>query len=266
MTPKLIADVEQEPMLNKNLPMIRKEKIRSMGFFPLVHKGKLLGKMIVYYTQPHHFSVGELHLAETIGRDVAFSIYEKNEQLKLVSEKEFSDSIINSLPGIFYVWDKDLKILRWNMHFEEVSGYQHDEISGMNPILFIAEEDREFIIGKIRNVLSSGSARAEGNLFTKDKRKIPYFFTAVKVTLNGQTCIVGNGIDISERKNSEQALIESELRYRSLINQANDLIILSDEHANIIEINEVVKSLLGYKRDEVIGKSSLQYYSDEEVE
>lgn len=266
MTPKLIPDVEQEEMVKSNLPMIRKEGIRSMGFFPLTHQGKLLGKLIVYFEHAHYFSVGELHLIETISRDVAFSLYEKKEQLKLISEKEFTDSIINSLPGIFYVWNKDLKILRWNKHFEEISGYLPEEITSRSPLDFVTARDRKHITDRIRMVFQKGQARAEANLLTKDGREIPYVFSAVLVKLNGETCIVGNGIDISERKKAELTLQESELRYRSLINQANDLIILSDENMNILEVNEIVKSLLGYSRENVIGKKTEDFIADGEFD
>jgi PAS domain S-box-containing protein len=48
-------------------------------------------------------------------------------------EKRFSDLIINSLPGIFYLIDDRGRFLRWNKHIEEVSEYSDEEISKMSP-------------------------------------------------------------------------------------------------------------------------------------
>ena len=54
----------------------------------------------------------------------------------LAREKTFSESIIDSLPGIFYFFDNKGKFLRWNKNLEKISEYSTQEISKMIPLDF----------------------------------------------------------------------------------------------------------------------------------
>jgi PAS domain S-box-containing protein len=60
---------------------------------------------------------------------------------KIMLERQFTESLINSLPGVMYVFDQLGHFKRWNKNFETVTGYSSDQISNMNPIDFIALED-----------------------------------------------------------------------------------------------------------------------------
>ncbi len=45
-------------------------------------------------------------------------------------EQTFSTAMIETIPGILYLYDDRLRFLRWNRRLEEVSGYTHEEIGG----------------------------------------------------------------------------------------------------------------------------------------
>src|ERR1019366_432102 len=60
---------------------------------------------------------GQFYFA-SFGRDISES---KRAEDQIINEKKLSDSIINSLPGIFYLYDKNRKFLRWNKNFEIIS-------------------------------------------------------------------------------------------------------------------------------------------------
>ena len=68
-----IADVEQDPTLAAYSEIFRKEKIRALGFVPLVHH-KLLGKFMIYSAEPRVFSDHEVQLAEAIAVHVAQAV------------------------------------------------------------------------------------------------------------------------------------------------------------------------------------------------
>jgi PAS domain-containing protein len=59
--------------------------------------------------------------------------------MKLLKEKNLSDSIINSLPGVFYLVTEQGKFLRWNKNFEEVTQYNASEIALLTPMDFFVE-------------------------------------------------------------------------------------------------------------------------------
>ena len=85
-TPQLVlvsdvADVELDAAL-KNV--IEKEGIRSLVFIPVVYEKRLLGKFMVYFNAPHHFTPDEMRPAQTIAWQIAFAIERErgSEQLK----------------------------------------------------------------------------------------------------------------------------------------------------------------------------------------
>jgi PAS domain S-box-containing protein len=133
------------------------------------------------------------------------------------SEKLFSDTMIESMPGILYFYDDQGRFLRWNRNFETVSGYSGAEIARMHPLDFFAGTDHRPLQERIAEVFAQGESSIEAPFLSKDGRTTPYFFTGRRVLFEGKTCLVGVGIDISERKRAEAALQRSEQRFRSTL-------------------------------------------------
>ncbi|HVF98048.1 MAG TPA: PAS domain S-box protein, partial [Flavisolibacter sp.] len=97
-------------------------------------------------------------------------------QHQLEKEKELSDSIINSLPGLFYLFTKEGRYVRWNRLLEIISGYPAQEISKMNPLNLIAEENRNTVQVAINRTFNDGEAAIEADLLTREGKKIPFYF------------------------------------------------------------------------------------------
>jgi PAS domain S-box-containing protein len=72
--PICIDDVRTEKFDAPLRDAITRERIRSMTFLPITYEGRLLGKFMVYYDAPHHFTSEELQPAQTIVTQVAFAI------------------------------------------------------------------------------------------------------------------------------------------------------------------------------------------------
>ncbi|MCP4642964.1 MAG: PAS domain-containing protein, partial [bacterium] len=98
----------------------------------------------------------------------------------LRDEKLFADTALNSLPGLFYVFDSEGRFLRWNNNLATVSGYTDKEIAGMAALDFFADEGRETAREAVREAFVSGEHSMENDLFTKSGEKIPHFFTGVR--------------------------------------------------------------------------------------
>ena len=130
----------------------------------------------------------------------------KKAEEQIIKEKELSDSIINSLPGIFYLFDAHRKLLRWNKNFENVSGYDAKEIVLVKPIDFYEGEGRQLVQENFTKVMLEGKSQFEANFVTKTGEKIAYFFTGLLVYYEGEPCLLGTGIDITLRKKAEQEI------------------------------------------------------------
>lgn len=153
-------------------------------------------------------------------RDISERIRIQNEILK---EKNLSASIINSLPGIFYLYAEQGGFQRWNKNFEYVSGYQPHEIEQMKAEEFFDEDEKQMMQQKVEQVFTTGMADAEAHFYTKDKRKIPYYFNGWRVMFDGKVCLIGVGIDITEKRKAEQELHRSHNDIRRLASHLNKI-------------------------------------------
>ncbi|MFN8254037.1 MAG: PAS domain S-box protein, partial [Ferruginibacter sp.] len=146
-------------------------------------------------------------------RDISDRVRANNEILK---EKNLSDSIINSLPGVFYLYSYDWKFIRWNRNFEERTGYSSTEIEKMHPLEFFSPDDHLDITDKIKNVFVTGEEKAEIMVSTKTGDRFPYFLTGKLIDYEGKPSLLGIGFDISERLKAQEEVRQTNEQLRLL--------------------------------------------------
>lgn len=128
----------------------------------------------------------------------------KQTAAKLRKEKDYSEQMINALPGLFYQIDSDGAFVKWNSNFETVSGYSASEMGELSPLDLFMGEDKKAIGQSIREVFSTGFANVDANFLTKDKRLLPYYFTGKRVYIDTTPSIIGMGVDVSKLKEAEE--------------------------------------------------------------
>lgn len=147
-------------------------------------------------------------------RDVS---HKKKIEAQIQKAREFSDKIIDSLPGVFYLIELgSTKLIRWNERLQLATGYSTQEIAEKDFIEFINPADREMVMQKIENAFLIGQENVETNLLTKYGKTIPFYFTAMAIEIEGEPFLIGNGIDISARINAEEKLQKSFLQIQLL--------------------------------------------------
>jgi PAS domain S-box-containing protein len=126
----------------------------------------------------------------------------------LMKEKAFTESALNTLRDIFFVFDLNGRFLRWNKAGNTILGYTDKEISAMRPTDFFSEEDIPRVTEAIGKVIREGNASIEVEFITKDKKKIPYeiFGSLLKAPSDQYINICGVARDITERKEAEKEL------------------------------------------------------------
>lgn len=175
----------------------------------------------------------------------------KETESKLLLEKKLSDSIINSLPGIFYLFNKEGRFLKWNKNFETVTGYTTEEVKEIQLLSLFEDIDQEKVTEKVQSVFFKGYDMVEVNFKIKNGTLIPYYFTGKYIRYENEDCLLGVGLDISEKIKSQNELIESEQKFRTLVQQASDGIIVTNEDGDFIDVNDSAASLTGYKKQEL---------------
>ena len=146
-------------------------------------------------------------------RDVTEKVMAQN---AIIKEKNLSDSIINTMPGIFYLYTQKGKFLRWNKNFEKVTRYSAEEISRMHPLDFFDTEAKVIVGKKIDNTFSLGEDSVQADFLLKTKEKIPYYFTGKTIEYEGNACLAGVGIDFSELTKAQKKIKETAEQLRNL--------------------------------------------------
>jgi len=133
---------------------------------------------------------------------------QKQADLALREERNFTDAILDSIPGLFYLYNDEGRLIRWNRNHETVTGYSADELKGMHVLDWYKgdEHDTAVIKAGVEKALREGFASAEANLTTKSGKKIPFYFTAVMLDTGGRKYFTGIGIDLTGRKKAEAEL------------------------------------------------------------
>ncbi len=148
----------------------------------------------------------------------------RNIEAELERERVLNKAIIDSVPGLLYVYDREGRLVRWNRMHSELTGYTDQELASLHLMDWYRDdpEAQRTISLAIERVLENGIGTEEAYLRTKDGRRIPFFFTAVRLELEGRIYFTGIGIDITDRKRSEEALRRSEERLALALEASSD--------------------------------------------
>jgi PAS domain S-box-containing protein len=167
--------------------------------------------------------------------------------------------MIESMPGMLYLYDSDGRFLRWNRQFEVVSGYGPQDIARMHPRDFFLPADRPLLEQRIGEVFGSGDgASIEAPFLTRSGTTVPCLFTGRRVPFEGRDCLVGVGIDISDRVQARQQLAESERKYRELVEHANSIILRWGSDGRITFLNTFGLKFFGWSEAEILGRHVLE--------
>jgi PAS domain S-box-containing protein/putative nucleotidyltransferase with HDIG domain len=192
----------------------------------------------------------ERRLVLSVARDIT---QRKRVEETLLKEKTLSDTIINSLPGVFYFFDGAGRFLRWNSNFEQVTGYTGEEFARLTPLDLFDGEDKTVIDRAIQEVFLRGENSTEANLLLKNGSKIPYFFTGRRIDLSGNPCLIGMGIDLSDRQRAAAELRQAAAKWRTTFDAIGDAVVLLDQEGNIQQCNQAMADLVGKPFPEILG-------------
>jgi PAS domain S-box-containing protein len=122
----------------------------------------------------------------------------------LLSEKNFTEALLESIPGYLYVYDDQGNLVRWNKKHEEMTGYSAEELSHMTLAKWYEGEDAVRVAAAIEEGLTTGYGEVEAHLLIKGGGKLFVHSNGVRLTMDGKTYLAGVGIDITERKRAEE--------------------------------------------------------------
>jgi PAS domain S-box-containing protein len=168
-----------------------------------------------------------------------------------------------------FVLDVDGRISSWNPGAERLKGYRADEVIGRHFSIFYTDDDIEdrFPDRELAIAAAAGRFENEGWRVRKDGSR---FWANVIITAlrDADGRLVGFGKvtrDLTEPKRAEDALRESEERFRLLVGGVSDYaIFMLDPDGRVSSWNLGVERLKGYRADELLGRHFSLFYTQED--
>lgn len=174
-------------------------------------------------------------------------------------EKRYKTLLERANDGII-VLNKRGEIIEFNRKAEEILGYSADEIVGKHIDMLASPEMLEVQRKGFKRVIREGRPYTPGGLretewVRKNGTRVPLEISQFVIDTKGEEAVLGAFFrDITERKKIEEALKESEERYRSVVQTASDAIISFDSQGKIVFWNKAAEDIFGYSADESVNK------------
>ncbi|MDF9407164.1 MAG: Oxygen sensor histidine kinase NreB [Pelotomaculum sp. PtaB.Bin013] len=253
--------------------------IRAAASFPFKVKGVVHGALSLYVNKMDYFKDKEITLLEEVSRDISFCLerMEEEKQRRLAqaalkeSEWRYREVFVNASNGIFALdvtSEGKFRFASLNPSGEKMLGYSIVDIQGKSPEEFLSPENAE-ILNANYNKCINANAPVSYEYEIGLKAGYRYFQTTLVPVRDssGRICrIIGIADNITERKQVELELRQSEKKYRQLMELAQEGIWVIDLDARTTFVNPRMAEMLGYTVKEMIGRTPYSFVEDCSVE
>jgi PAS domain S-box-containing protein len=207
---------------------------------------------------------GEIVACLEIGRDIT---ERKRAEQALRESQKFSSNLLESSPNPISVVDVDTSIRYVNPAFEKLTGFTLAEIAGRKaPYPWWPEGKRERILAAFKDAIEHGGRRTERNFQRKNGKRFWVALNSAPIMEGGKAVyLIINWLDITERKQAEEQLQESEDYLKTLFNASTGgILVIEPETHKIVDANPAIIKMIGMDREEVIGRVCHQFICPEE--
>ncbi len=211
----------------------------------------------------------------TLGDDFLATFYDitarrQAEQAQRDSEERFRRVILES-PFPILLHAEDGEIVLVNNAWCAITGYSREQLATIADWTELAYGERKTAIkAGIEKLYAADRSIAEGDysIRTRSGQTRIWDFSSAPVgrLADGRRLVISTATDVTERRAAEQALQAGEARYRGLFDYAPDGILIADQAGTYIDANVSICRMLGYARDELIGRHAAYIVVDSEVE
>ena len=181
------------------------------------------------------------------------------------SEEKYRD-LLENIEDLIYVMDGDGKFTFFNKALMKFSGYSEDEIKAKNFKNLITPKSFQNAKEIFKRQLKGEDVGAFELQFIDKGGKLKISETRERLIWEGGKIVEVHGIgrDITDRKTTEQALVESEKKFRDFIESSKDVIYSTSVEGEIIDINPAGEVLFGYTIEELLKMNILDFYKNKE--
>jgi len=263
--------------INKNsefFPYIHKDDVNNLiSFYKTTLEEKtFLEKPVEFRILPKHgdyiwFSSSSKNYYDDEGNIIGFISTLKDVTDKKIAEQKLKESeqkyrlITEQSNDLIRVINEKFEIEYINeLTLLKLLGYSKEELIGKNSIILNHPDDYKKILRFMLTLFKKGENMHETRIKHKNGSWV-WFENRAKAFIDekGSQKYLFISRDITERKKTELALMESEEKYRNLYKNSPNAVLLTDRHGLIFDMNSSAKRILGYDKSEMIGKNYIDF-------
>ncbi|MCM8594106.1 PAS domain S-box protein [Accumulibacter sp.] len=237
----------------------------SLCVLPIQAGGQRFGVLTIYAARPDAFDSGELALLDGLAGDLAFGIValrtrkQRDEVDVALRESEARYRLLfDSNPQPMWVFDRrTLAFLTVNDAAVATYGYTREELLGMSLADLNPGEETPLLSEDVVAVEEASDYTGFWRHLHRNGTIIDVDIVAHPISYQGCPAELVLANDVTERKRAERALLESEIKYRELVENANSIILRLNPEGRITFINEFGLKFFDYPEADLLGRPAL---------
>lgn len=240
------------------LPLYDGSDLTTVIEVPIIYRDELLGVLVIeeYGKEAARFTEDDLRVLTIFAGQVAGAIYSAKEYYHVKQIMEELDNYFTSALDLFCIASLDGKFVKLNKEWENVLGYNISELIGKDIFDYVHPDDHEPTRQAIKD---QSNGKAIFNFINRYMTKGGSYKIIEWRSKASGNLLYAAARDITERKQTEDALRQSEEKFYKAFNNSPLILSLSEiDTGKFIEVNETACSLSGFSRNEVIGKTSIE--------
>ncbi len=212
-------------------------------------EGKTLWLDVYYYAELDE--EGKPYAIDQIYVDITDRINYEN--LLRESEDKYR-RLTESVPAAIFIYS-DNRFIYGNEYSVKITGYSVEEMIGKHFWELVHPDQRDDVIKMGAERLKGKVVQTRYDIKIIDKSGCEKWldYSGTLINYLGKPAVLGIAYDISEHKKTREALIESELKYRTLVENMSEVILYVDNSDRILFANDNVTEMFGYDKAELAG-------------
>jgi PAS domain S-box-containing protein len=242
--------------------IITKYKLQTLIGLAISYQDTIIGSLCIVFRNKIDVQYSDLEFMELIG----FAITNEEERKRNLEQLEQAftrnSGILASIPDIMFIFDKTGKIIDYSAHNSNNLYIPPDQFLNKNVVEVIPSEIAIKTLSIINALINHQPVENHSySLLYGNKKK----YYEARYVLISETQVMSIIREVTEQKEAELKLLKSEEKYRTLVENSNDITFTINSLGEFNYISQNWKNILGHNSNEVIGQNISKFVHPEDV-